>query len=290
MPYHFLLSSIGKRGKLCYQDISTGERVAEFSTHMGECRVMRHNPRNAIMNLGHFNGQVTMWAPSVNKPLVKMLCHKGAVRALAVDPSGRYIATAGADRRMKLFDVRNYKMLEDYPLYGQPTAMDFSQTGLLAVGYGPNVEVWKNPGRRSASGGKPYMKHLVGGHTVSDLRFAPFEDFLAVGSTEGVQTIAIPGAGEANFDSYELNPFESKTERREREVRMLLEKIPFDMIQLDENFLATKTAENKRPVAYPKSKRSRKRAKSKAARAAVEAKQQLPKPKKDLEEALDIFG
>ena len=40
-----------------------------------------------------------MWTPSMPEPCVKMLCHKGSVAALAIDRSGRYMATSGRDVR-----------------------------------------------------------------------------------------------------------------------------------------------------------------------------------------------
>ena len=43
---------------------------------MGTCDVMRQNPWNAVMNLGHSNGVVSMWTPNMSTPVVKMLCHK----------------------------------------------------------------------------------------------------------------------------------------------------------------------------------------------------------------------
>ena len=36
-----------------------------------------------------------MWTPNITTPVVKMLSHRGPVNAVAFDPSGHYMATAG---------------------------------------------------------------------------------------------------------------------------------------------------------------------------------------------------
>ncbi|GAB0201631.1 WD repeat-containing protein 46 [Grus japonensis] len=75
-------------GFLQYLDVSVGKEVAALCTRGGRLAVMTQNPTNAIVHLGHSNGTVTLWSPNVSEPLVRMLCHRGALRALAVDPTG----------------------------------------------------------------------------------------------------------------------------------------------------------------------------------------------------------
>lgn len=69
-------------------DISTGTYVAELKTKLGSCDTMRQNPYNAVIHLGHYNGIVTFWSPTLNAPLVKVLAHRGPVSAIAFDSSG----------------------------------------------------------------------------------------------------------------------------------------------------------------------------------------------------------
>lgn len=84
---------------------STGAIVAEHSTRLGPCDVMCQNRHNALIHLGHNNGVVTMWTPNSQNPAVKMLCHKGPVRAVAVDRQGRYMTTAGSDGTLKVYII-----------------------------------------------------------------------------------------------------------------------------------------------------------------------------------------
>lgn len=75
-------------GFLQYLDVSLGKEVAAIGTKSGRLDVMAQNPYNAIIHLGHPNGTVSLWSPNQKEPLVKMLCHRGAVRSLTVDKTG----------------------------------------------------------------------------------------------------------------------------------------------------------------------------------------------------------
>ncbi|KAK3087631.1 hypothetical protein FSP39_008634, partial [Pinctada imbricata] len=230
LPFHFLLASASSKGFLSWLDVSIGKQVAVHKTGQGRLDVMCQNPQNATLCLGHTGGTVTLWSPNVKEPLVKMLCHGGGVRSVTVDRAGQYLATSGLDRKLKIWDLRTYKMLQCYKTGYGAGSMAFSQTGLLALGKGNLVEVYQDCCRQTVT--KPYLTHKFTS-TVEALQFCPYEDVLGVGHGEGFTSLLIPGAGEANFDALEDNPYQSKKQRREAEVQMLLNKIPFEMIHVD---------------------------------------------------------
>jgi WD40 repeat protein len=74
-------------------------------------------------------------------PLVKMLTHRGPVSALAIDPSGRYMASSGPDSYFKIWDLRMYKETHSYLTHRPVTSLEVSQRGLLAVGFGSHLQV-----------------------------------------------------------------------------------------------------------------------------------------------------
>lgn len=232
LPYHFLLATVGNSGFLKYQDTSTGRLVSELRTKLGRCDCMAHNPYNAVINLGHYNGCVTMWSPVVKEPLVKMLCHRGPVLSVAVEKQGVYMATSGLDGFMKVWDIRAYKPVYKYQINGRAAqCLTISHKGMLAAAFGSQVYVFKDALSEKQS--MPYMKHAIPGSDISSLQFCPYEDVLGIGHAKGFTSVIVPGSGEPNFDALEANPFETKKQRKEHEVKMLLEKIQPEMISLN---------------------------------------------------------
>lgn len=240
LPYHFLLATVGLPGWLRYHDTSTGQIVAQHGTKLGSCHTMAQNPFNSIINLGHQNGTVTLWSPSVNQPLVKFLAHLGPVTSLSVDPSssGNLLTTTGLDGSLKVWDARNWKTLTSWNLKKPAKTTAWSQRGLLAVGWGAHVSVYSDIGKADSKKGA-YMNQLFPSQEVEQVQFRPFEDLLGVSHSSGFSQLIIPGAGEANFDSLEADPFETKSRKREREVHNLLDKIPFELINLNPNFVGS---------------------------------------------------
>jgi hypothetical protein len=127
-------------GVLTFQDTTHGKIVAQHRPRLGALAVLRQNPWNAVSILGHANGRVTMWTPNITAPVVSLQAHLGPVRCLAVESSGKYLATAGVDRQVHIWDLRKaYKCLHSYYSHAPAAALDISQRGLLAVGYGSQV-------------------------------------------------------------------------------------------------------------------------------------------------------
>jgi WD40 repeat protein len=134
----------GNPGYLKYQDISTGQLVAEHRTKLGACVTMTQNQHNAVIHLGHQNGTVTLWTPNLPHPAVRLLAHLGPVSSVSVDQSsgGRYMATAGVDGTVKLWDCRSWKdALRSWNSRGGDATLAWSQRGCLAVASGGAVNV-----------------------------------------------------------------------------------------------------------------------------------------------------
>jgi len=260
---HFLLSSIGDGGVLRWQDVTTGQLVGasgtgSLPTRQGDVRsAFCANPHSAVVVAGHANGVVSMWSPNCTAgsgALVKILAHRGPVLACAVDARGLHLVTSGADGQVRVFDVRTFRPLHSYLSRAPASDVAISQRGVVAVGAGRTVTLWKDAlGAKAAS---PYMRVDLStaqvpagtgnrgtgaattgargnGAGVWRLAFRPYEDVLAVGHSGGVALSLVPGAGEPNYDSRVADPYATLRQRREGEVRSLLDKLPPESIVLD---------------------------------------------------------
>ncbi|XP_008555753.1 WD repeat-containing protein 46 [Microplitis demolitor] len=234
LPYHFLLASGSSDGNLAWVDVSTGVLLKRYNTKVGKIRVMTQNPTNALLCVGNSKGVVSMWSPNVQEPLVRMLCHGQSIIGCAVHPYGTYMATSCPDRSLKIWDARQLTgPVHNVMLRSPADNLAYSQKGMLAVSTGNVVEVFNE----STGNMKRYLTHRSS-WSVSGMQFCPFEDVLGVGSERAFTSILVPGSAEANFDALEVNPFQTKAQRNEREVKSLLDKIQPEFITLNPEAIA----------------------------------------------------
>ena len=235
LPYHFLLVSALKNNRIKYLDISLGQIVSEIKTNSGIISCFAQNPHNAVIITGHSNGLIQMWTPNYGStPVVKIFAHSSGINSCCVDLEGNYLTTVGNDTKMKIWDLRNsYKALFEYYNPNPATNLSLSQKGLLAVSYNNVIEIWKDYYLNKQK--EPYMKHHFKNNKtkIKKMKFVNFEDFLGCGTNIGFSSIIIPGSGIANFDTFENNPYETKNQKKEKEIKNLLEKIPYNMINID---------------------------------------------------------
>ncbi|PWN40318.1 BING4CT-domain-containing protein [Ceraceosorus guamensis] len=238
LPYHFLLATVGNAGWLKYQDTSTGGIVAQHRSGLGACHTMAQNPLSALIHLGHANGTVTMWTPNLSSPAIKMLAHRGPLSAISLSTQnqGRDMATSGLDGSVKVWDIRmlGRGALREWQSRKPASDLKYSQRGLLGVAWGSHVSIYdpKAPFKAAVTPG-PYLTNGFPSGPPISINFCPFEDVLGVAHAKGFDSLVIPGAGEPRYDSTEIDPYEGKNSRREREVHALLDKIQPEMITLD---------------------------------------------------------
>ena len=233
LPFHFLLASAGHAGWLKYADVSTGQFIAEHNTRMGVPRSLAQNPQTAVLCMGHGNGVCSLWSPAQAKPLARLLCHRGAVDAVACGFDGTYLATGGVDGCVKVWDCRTFRAVTEMQLKGRaPVSLAFSQTGMLAVTTSRSVEIYENASKKLKAFA-PYLSHKLDGTQATNSIFRPFEDVLLCGHALGADSILVPGAGEASYDAVDgEDPYRSKKGRKAAVVRGLLDKLPLETITL----------------------------------------------------------
>ncbi|KAL7019792.1 hypothetical protein ACKWTF_011253 [Chironomus riparius] len=234
LPYHFLLASGSDNGWLKWLDVSIGEMVAQFPSLDDRITLMRHNPGNATISVGSAKGIVSFWSPAVHrKPLATILCHVAPITAMAFNSDGSKLATAGMDKLVKLWDTRSFKEpLTQYKTKAIVHNIALSQRNVMALAIGDKCEIFRTVGTGNIQSIDSYLKHSENS-SISSIQYVPYEDILGIGTKNGFSSILVPGCGEANFDTLEQNPFRTKQQRREHEVKALLEKIPSDLITLD---------------------------------------------------------
>uniref|UniRef100_A0A336MNP4 CSON003428 protein n=1 Tax=Culicoides sonorensis TaxID=179676 RepID=A0A336MNP4_CULSO len=227
LPYHFLLAAGNDEGYLSWLDISIGEIVSQFNSKLGSVSNMCQDKSTGVLFTGDAKGIVSLWSPSVKEQLAYVSCHSTPISALAVNPNGNTFMTSDINRSLKVWDLRKLgETVLTKKFKTSVSHIDIAQKGLISVALANTCEVYQKDFSE-----QPYLKYYLT-QNIRGLKFCPYEDVLGISTNNEFASILVPGSAEANFDAFETNPYQSKSQRKESEVRRLLDKIPMEMITL----------------------------------------------------------
>jgi U3 small nucleolar RNA-associated protein 7 len=153
------------------------------------------------------------------------------------------MVSTGQDMKMAVWDIRTFKPVHEYLLRRPGSSLAISERNLTAVSWGTQTTIWKDLYNKHASDvdqikvKSPYMAAGAQGINPERVRWCPYEDVLGISHDSGYSSMLVPGAGEANFDALEANPYENTKQRQEAEVKMLLNKLQPEMISLNPDFI-----------------------------------------------------
>ena len=122
---------------------------------------------SALYVLGH-----VLWAPASTKASLPLPL-QGSVKSLAADATGHHLVTTGTDSQVSVWDLRTFKPLHSYFSRAPAEWCDISQRGVLAVGWGRKVSVWRDALARKQAA--PYLSHNLLGGALRDFHFCPYE-------------------------------------------------------------------------------------------------------------------
>ncbi|KAM0676066.1 WD repeat-containing protein 46 [Gurleya vavrai] len=234
LDYHFLLVNASFEGDLTFFDTSIGKEISKIETKESTS-VLQKNQSNAIIFHGNNQGTVGLYSPNQKDYLVKTICHSSMIRNIEIDRQGIFMITSANDNVVKIWDLRNnYKPLNEIQVKNNFACMSLSQTNCLALGYKNKITVWKDFMNAKNENETFYLQDKISNSVVNNLEFCPFEDVLCVGHDLGIKNLIVPGSGDPNFDAFEYSPFRTKKQRQRNEINKLLEKIPFELINIDD--------------------------------------------------------
>ncbi|ELQ75269.1 WD40-repeat-containing subunit of the 18S rRNA processing complex, partial [Trachipleistophora hominis] len=212
LPHHFLLVTLSDQPFIRYLDTSMGKEVAKLYIKEPSCGALSRRD-DGIVLVGGTRGVVRFFSPNAKEPLCSLLVNSSKISSIAVKKNNFVCSSL---QGTNFYDFRNL----NEPVYRLPKSENVSLSHVLAMSYKNRITTFLN--------GTEYVKETY--QSINSIEFAPYEDILAVGTKNGLSHMIVPGAGDPNIDFYEDSPFLTKKQRREREIKKLMEKIPSSFI------------------------------------------------------------
>ncbi len=108
---NFICSQPDLDGEICYWELAAGSEPRHFPGHRTAITAMAISPDGQALATGAEDTEtgIRLWEVPSFRPLDELPGHQGGITALKFSPDGQTLASAGADRRILLWDVPTRK-------------------------------------------------------------------------------------------------------------------------------------------------------------------------------------
>jgi WD40 repeat protein len=131
------IAGISSDGKVMVLDPERKSSNFSLSTSGKNIRAIRFNPQNNLLAVGDLTGLVELWDVKANKKISEVRAHDAEVNDIRFNTLLNQMATAGKDKKMKIFNITDPSNLTQPPITFTDEsfvmAMQFSPDGQLIV-------------------------------------------------------------------------------------------------------------------------------------------------------------
>ncbi|MBD2580508.1 WD40 repeat domain-containing protein [Oscillatoria sp. FACHB-1406] len=141
----YILATGGVKGEIKYWNVRTGGAIAQFSAHRDNIGALTFTPDGSKLISGSDDRSIRVWAANSNRLLYTLIGHTGRITALAVHPSGKYLASASRDG-IRLWDLDRGTLIQHWYAHSDwVQSLAFSPNGrFLASGsFDRTIKVWQ---------------------------------------------------------------------------------------------------------------------------------------------------
>ncbi len=132
------LAGISKEGGVIVWNPGNNEDKFSIDTKDRDIRAIRFDPGNNLLALGDATGKVELWDIAAHRKISEIIAHDSQINDIQFNTRLKQMATAGNDRKIKLFNIENPEDLSDLPVTfsdndGVVLVMQFSPDGQFIV-------------------------------------------------------------------------------------------------------------------------------------------------------------
>jgi WD40 repeat protein len=132
------LAGISTDGNVVVWNPEQTSDIFRIETAGKNVRVVKFNPDNNLLAIGDADGIVELWDINLHKKLSEVKAHDGQVNDIQFNASLKQMATAGNDKKLKIFNIKEPTDLSEPPVTlsdneGFILVMQFSPDGQMII-------------------------------------------------------------------------------------------------------------------------------------------------------------